>query len=231
MEGWWGSSRSRSNLWEGRGAGEGTLCVDSVDNVGHVDNSEATESWPAIRRQSIAADWLDLQIQLGLGVAGGLVDQVQQHPAQVTLVTALARLRRRRSASDVRVGDCRASSRPLTAPRLPQLPMSSLLGSYSTLTNHSLAGPQRLVSNRGTDTLAQHTRRRPQPQPKRPNHSAAVSPAKLAACGMLLPGMSPSMTRPVVAADRASTWRCDSPTPASKTSSQINGACPRRPDQ
>src|SRR2546425_3211139 len=66
MEGWWGSSRSRSSLWEGRGAGEGTLSVDSVDNVERVENSVATERWPALRRQSIAASWLNLQVQLGL---------------------------------------------------------------------------------------------------------------------------------------------------------------------
>ena len=62
----WGS-RSRSGLWEGGGAGEGTLSVDSVDNVGFVENSDATERWPACRRHPIAAaDWLNLQVQLGL---------------------------------------------------------------------------------------------------------------------------------------------------------------------
>jgi len=40
--------------------------MDSVDNVGHVENSEATEHCPAIRGQPIAEDWLDLQVQLGL---------------------------------------------------------------------------------------------------------------------------------------------------------------------
>jgi integrase/recombinase XerD len=61
-----GSSSSRSGLWEGGGAGEGTLSVDSVDNVVHVENSAATERWPAFCRQPLAANWLNLQIRLGL---------------------------------------------------------------------------------------------------------------------------------------------------------------------
>src|SRR5436189_1376102 len=66
MDGRGRGSRSRSGLWEGGGAGERTLSVDSVDNVERVENSVATERWPGLRRQPIAADWLDLQIQLGL---------------------------------------------------------------------------------------------------------------------------------------------------------------------
>jgi integrase/recombinase XerD len=63
MEPWWRSSRSRSGLWEGGGVGEETLCVD---NVGYVENSDATDRWPSIRRQARAAEWLELQVQLGL---------------------------------------------------------------------------------------------------------------------------------------------------------------------
>src|SRR5260370_12047728 len=66
LEGWGGRSRSRSSLWEGGGAGEETLSVDSVDNLRRVDNSEATERWPAVARHPIAAAWLKLQVQLGL---------------------------------------------------------------------------------------------------------------------------------------------------------------------
>jgi hypothetical protein len=40
--------------------------VDSVDNVGYVENSDATERWPAFRRHPLAASWLNLQVQLGL---------------------------------------------------------------------------------------------------------------------------------------------------------------------
>jgi site-specific recombinase XerD len=40
--------------------------VDSVDNFLHVENSGAAGYWPAIHRNPIAQDWLDLQIQLGL---------------------------------------------------------------------------------------------------------------------------------------------------------------------
>ena len=66
LEEWGGSSRSRSNLWEGGGAGEETLSVDSVDNLERVENSEATERWPGVARHPIAAAWLKLQVQLGL---------------------------------------------------------------------------------------------------------------------------------------------------------------------
>src|SRR5260370_40014831 len=66
LEGWGGSSRSRSSLWEGGGAGEETLSVDSVDNLRRVDNSEAAERWPVVARHPIAAAWLKLQVQLGL---------------------------------------------------------------------------------------------------------------------------------------------------------------------
>jgi len=61
-----GSSRSRSGLWEGGGAGEETLSVDSVDNLGRVENSEVPERWPAVARHPLAAAWLKLQVQLGL---------------------------------------------------------------------------------------------------------------------------------------------------------------------
>jgi site-specific recombinase XerD len=40
--------------------------VDSVDNVVHVENSAATERWPAVCRQPLAANWLNLQIRFGL---------------------------------------------------------------------------------------------------------------------------------------------------------------------
>src|SRR5262249_42593444 len=40
--------------------------VDSLDDVGYVDNSEAAERWPAFRRHPLAARWLNLQVQLGL---------------------------------------------------------------------------------------------------------------------------------------------------------------------
>lgn len=40
--------------------------MDSVDNVGYVENSDATERWPAFRRHPLAARWLNLQVQLGL---------------------------------------------------------------------------------------------------------------------------------------------------------------------
>src|SRR5260370_36279393 len=60
------SSRSRSGLWERGGAGEETLSVDSVDNLWRVENSKATERWPAVARHPIAAAWLKLQMQLGL---------------------------------------------------------------------------------------------------------------------------------------------------------------------
>src|SRR5258708_11104200 len=60
------SSRSRSGLWERGGAGEETLSADFVDNLWRVDNSEAAERWPAVARHSMAAAWLNLQVQLGL---------------------------------------------------------------------------------------------------------------------------------------------------------------------
>src|SRR5713101_6703340 len=65
-EAWGWSSRSRSGLWEGGGAGEGTLSVDFVDNLRRVYNSEATGRWPAVVRHPMAAAWLKLQVQLGL---------------------------------------------------------------------------------------------------------------------------------------------------------------------
>ena len=37
-----------------------------MNNVQHVENSHATARWPSLRRQPIAADWLTLQVQLGL---------------------------------------------------------------------------------------------------------------------------------------------------------------------
>jgi integrase/recombinase XerD len=40
--------------------------VDSVDNLRRVENSEATERWPAVARHPMAAVWLKLQVQLGL---------------------------------------------------------------------------------------------------------------------------------------------------------------------
>ena len=40
--------------------------MDSVDNLRRVDNSMATERWPAVARHPIAAAWLKLQVQLGL---------------------------------------------------------------------------------------------------------------------------------------------------------------------
>jgi site-specific recombinase XerD len=40
--------------------------VDFVDNLRRVENSEATERWPAVARHPIAAAWLKLQVQLGL---------------------------------------------------------------------------------------------------------------------------------------------------------------------
>ena len=40
--------------------------MDSVDNLRRVENSEATERWPAIARHPMAAAWLKLQVQLGL---------------------------------------------------------------------------------------------------------------------------------------------------------------------
>jgi len=40
--------------------------VDFVDNLRRVDNSEAIEHWPAVARHSMAAAWLNLQVQLGL---------------------------------------------------------------------------------------------------------------------------------------------------------------------
>ena len=64
LEKWGGSSRSRSSLWEG--GGEGTLSVDSVDNLRRVENREATGRWPAVARHPMAAAWLKLQVQLGL---------------------------------------------------------------------------------------------------------------------------------------------------------------------
>lgn len=60
------SSRSRSGLWEGGGAGEETLSVDSVDNLRRVGNSEAAARWQAVARHPMAAAWLNLQVQLGL---------------------------------------------------------------------------------------------------------------------------------------------------------------------
>src|SRR5438046_1330914 len=57
---------SRSGLWEGGGAGEGTLSVDSVDNVWDVENADVVSRWPAVSRQPLAADWLKVQVQLGL---------------------------------------------------------------------------------------------------------------------------------------------------------------------
>ncbi len=60
------SSRSRSGLWEGGGAGEGTLSVDCVDNLRHVENFDAVERWPVVFRHPIATAWLKLQLQLGL---------------------------------------------------------------------------------------------------------------------------------------------------------------------
>jgi hypothetical protein len=59
----------------------------------------------SLGRRSFAGGPVE-QLAGGVGVAsvtGGLVDQVQQHPAQVTLATAQARLGQR-CASDVRVG-------------------------------------------------------------------------------------------------------------------------------
>jgi len=40
--------------------------MDFVDNLWRVDNSEAAERWPAVARHSMAAAWLNLQVQLGL---------------------------------------------------------------------------------------------------------------------------------------------------------------------
>ncbi|MDQ6669190.1 MAG: hypothetical protein M3069_00225 [Chloroflexota bacterium] len=40
--------------------------MDSVNNLGRVENSEAPERWAAVARRPIAAAWLKLQVQLGL---------------------------------------------------------------------------------------------------------------------------------------------------------------------
>lgn len=40
--------------------------MDSVDNLGRVENSEAPEHWPAVAQHPFAAAWLKLQVQLGL---------------------------------------------------------------------------------------------------------------------------------------------------------------------
>jgi len=45
LEAWGRSSRRRSGLWEGGGAGEETLAVDFVDNLSRVENSEMTDRW------------------------------------------------------------------------------------------------------------------------------------------------------------------------------------------
>src|ERR1051326_3187188 len=43
-----GDRRSRSGVWEGEDAGEGTLSVDSVDDVRPVENLDVAERWPSI---------------------------------------------------------------------------------------------------------------------------------------------------------------------------------------